>query len=339
MRNPINLVSSRTLFINFNKPLLNISCIRAPTLDTINRTYRNIAIAIEQQTDDINRLATMISKINIADTAALSSNQSPLLQRDSRLPDLPVLRKPINITPNVAVTTAAALNAERSAQRLKRALLAVRKEPLLNTKVATAPSAPLSFKSPSKHESGLFGGEMSGFEGLGGSLFSEPASKAPESDEKDWNLPEEHFDPSGPHGSPGGSLSGRREKPRRSHRAARRSPAPESVSSNATGTIATALNSSPAPVSFDWGPLPTFASPSTPKAFVPIFPSPSSAGNATTAGAASNPPSDLPKGFMPFAPLSSSSSPSPSHDPPSSSKMNTPIGFLFGQPPANLMKG
>ena len=39
---------------------------------------------------------------------------------------------PYNVTPDVAVTTAATLNAERSAQRLKKPLLTVRVEPLLN---------------------------------------------------------------------------------------------------------------------------------------------------------------------------------------------------------------
>ncbi len=286
----------------------------------------------------------MISKINIADTSALTSTRSLLLQRDSRLPDLPGPRKPINITPNVAVTTAAALNAERSAHRLKKALLAIRKEPLLNTKAAAAPGAPLAFNSPSKPGSGSFNSEMSGFEGLKGSLFSEPFGKVPELDEEDWHLPEDHFDPSGSHSNPGGSVSGRREKPKRGHRggsALRRSPAPESASSEATGTTTTTtLSSTSAPVSFDWGPLPTFASPSSsksiPKAFVPIFASPSTAGETiadVTSGAANSPPSGLPKGFVPFIPLSSPFSPEISSITNASSK-----GSLFEPPPSNLPK-
>jgi len=281
----------------------------------------------------------MISKINIADTSALTSTRSLLLQRDSRLPDLPGPRKPINITPNVAVTTAAALNAERSAHRLKRALLAIRKEPLLNTKAAAAPGAPLAFKSPSKPGSGAFSREMSGFEGLKGSLFSEPLGKVPELDDEDWHLPEDHFDPSGSHSNPGGSGSGRREKAKRGHRggsALRRSPAPESANSEATGpTTTTALSSASAPVSFDWGPLPTFASPSSSKStpFVPIFASPTAA-NTTAGGAASSPSSSLPKGFVPFVPLSS---PSPSPEISSSTNAN-PKGSLF-EFPSNLSKG
>lgn len=58
-------------------------------------------------------------------------------------------RRPLNVTPNVAITTAAALNAERSAQRLKRAMLASRTQPLLNT-TATALPVPTSFQTPQK---------------------------------------------------------------------------------------------------------------------------------------------------------------------------------------------
>ncbi|KAF8553898.1 hypothetical protein OG21DRAFT_1463354 [Imleria badia] len=58
-------------------------------------------------------------------------------------------KRPLNVTPNVAITTAAALNAERSAQRLKRAMLASRARPLLNM-TATASPVPTSFQTPQK---------------------------------------------------------------------------------------------------------------------------------------------------------------------------------------------
>jgi nucleoporin NUP159 len=57
--------------------------------------------------------------------------------RDKRLPDTGTRRR-VNVTPHVAISTATALNAERSAQRLKLALLTVRKEPLLNVEAASA---------------------------------------------------------------------------------------------------------------------------------------------------------------------------------------------------------
>ena len=50
-------------------------------------------------------------------------------------------RSTINVTANIAVTTAAALNAERAAQRLKKALMNARKEPLLNKQAAEAVAA------------------------------------------------------------------------------------------------------------------------------------------------------------------------------------------------------
>lgn len=68
--------------------------------------------------------------------------------RDKRLSESRV-KKPSTVIPDVAVTTATALNAERSAQKLKRALLAARKEPLLN-KAISHPAPPTSFLTPGK---------------------------------------------------------------------------------------------------------------------------------------------------------------------------------------------
>ncbi|KAH9068189.1 hypothetical protein EDB83DRAFT_2593303 [Lactarius deliciosus] len=60
------------------------------------------------------------------------------------------MRRPLGVTPHVASTTAAALNAEQSAHRLKEALLPVRTEPLLNTQAAHAKPAPRAFDTPQK---------------------------------------------------------------------------------------------------------------------------------------------------------------------------------------------
>ncbi|KAF5370453.1 hypothetical protein D9615_009738 [Tricholomella constricta] len=126
--------------------------LRAPSLDTINRTYRNIDLAIQQQSADVALLKRRISKLHLSTPSKSlspgSSSRSSTPARDARLPD-PAAR-PYNVTPNVAITTAAALNAERAAHKLKRALLAVRKEPLLNTRAASASPAPLSFGTPQK---------------------------------------------------------------------------------------------------------------------------------------------------------------------------------------------
>jgi len=58
-------------------------------------------------------------------------------KRDGRLPkEAPRL---LEVTPSVAMSTAAALNAELSAHKLKRALMAARKEPTLNVQTASMP--------------------------------------------------------------------------------------------------------------------------------------------------------------------------------------------------------
>ena len=60
------------------------------------------------------------------------------------------MRRPLDVTPHVASTTAAALNAEQAARRLKEALLAVRTEPLLNKQAANARPALRAFDIPQK---------------------------------------------------------------------------------------------------------------------------------------------------------------------------------------------
>ena len=110
---------------------------RPPSLDTVNRTFRNIDIAIGQQKEEVSQLRHRMARLEISGgvgTRQLAVSSS---------------KRPVNVTPNVAITTAAALNAERSAQRLKKALLASRTEPLLNT-TATASLLPPSFQTPQK---------------------------------------------------------------------------------------------------------------------------------------------------------------------------------------------
>ncbi|KAF8969236.1 hypothetical protein BDZ97DRAFT_1796720 [Flammula alnicola] len=226
---------------------------RAPSLDTINRTYRNIEIAIEQQSDEVARLASRVAKLNIKQ--AVDSSPS----RDARLPDIG-RRRPYNVTPNVAVTTAAALNAERSAQRLKKALLSVRAEPLLNTKAASAPCAPVAFTTPKKSSSSstAFAFQTP----ITGPLFSEPLT--PDAI-PDWNIPEDNFNP-----TPSTVSSGRRGAGgQRKHQSV---PLKRSMGSTPV---------TPTPAGFEWGPLPSFSSPpasSVPRSFVPISTSPSAFG-------------------------------------------------------------
>ncbi|KAG6808999.1 hypothetical protein H0H92_002042 [Tricholoma furcatifolium] len=125
--------------------------IRPPTLDSINRTYRNIDLALNQQTAQLALLQKRYAKSRSRSSLRSSNEPSPSSdpERDPRLPS-PQARPRSAVTPDVAVTTAAALNAERAAHRLKRALLQTRTAPLLNTAAVQAPAPPLSFNTPQK---------------------------------------------------------------------------------------------------------------------------------------------------------------------------------------------
>ncbi|KAF9463874.1 hypothetical protein BDZ94DRAFT_1282304 [Collybia nuda] len=212
--------------LNSGKPGL-----RAPSLDTINRTYRNIDLAIHHQSDEVHKLSIRISKLNLSSSQALTTTNTRTT-RDPRLPD-PISRRPYNVTPHVAITTAAALNAERSAHKLKRALLSVRKEPLLNVRAATAPAPPAAFNTPQKALPG-FG---VGFATPPGPLFP----KTPEVvNTPNWTLPEDNFHPSTP---PSGRRGAGAVKKHQSV------PLKRTPGGTASPT---------APPTFNWGPLPTF---------------------------------------------------------------------------------
>ncbi|PPQ95721.1 hypothetical protein CVT26_008364 [Gymnopilus dilepis] len=216
---------------------------RPPTLDTINRTYRNIELTIEQQSEDIAELASRIEKLKIKERFASSAGNEEELAGLGR-------RRPYNVTPNVAVTTAAALNAERSAHRLRKALLSVRKEPLLNKKVLEAPPAPMAYKTPQKPK------DKTPFATLtpgAASLFGEPVTPSKPLSTPSFipipgldNLPEDNFSPTGPsplHGRRGATV------PKKHQSVALR----KSAGSAAPVTP-------PPPSDFEWGPLPSFSS-------------------------------------------------------------------------------
>ncbi|KAF9223599.1 hypothetical protein BS17DRAFT_780883 [Gyrodon lividus] len=120
-----------------NELKLGKPSLRAPSLDTVNRTFRNVDIAIDQQKQEVSKLRLRMAKLHISETGT----RDKLTGSSSK--------RPLNVTPNVAATTAAALNAERSAHRLKRILLASRTQPLMNTMATVAP-APTSFQTPQK---------------------------------------------------------------------------------------------------------------------------------------------------------------------------------------------
>ena len=104
----------------------------------MNRTFRNIDINIDQRKREVYQLRHRLAKLEIS--GGVGTRDQLVISSSKR---------PLNVTPNVAITTAAALNAERSAQRLKKAMLASRTQPLLNT-TATASPIPTSFQTPQK---------------------------------------------------------------------------------------------------------------------------------------------------------------------------------------------
>ncbi|KAJ4488409.1 hypothetical protein J3R30DRAFT_3435653 [Lentinula aciculospora] len=237
--------------VNSGRPTL-----KPPSLDTIHRTYRNIDIALQQQTDEVAQLNTRFLKLNLA-------AYSPVA-RDPRLPSFSPRSRPSIITPDVAVTTAAALNAERSAHKLKTMLLKTRKEPLLNVrareateggkKVPTAYMTPKSSSGPPLMDSGA--GIQFATPVIRGPLFGgtvTPSSSAPDTGNWDaLSFPEDNFHISTPM-SAGGRRGG---TPQRKH-----GPAPSVKKSPAPGSPEVPKASSPG-ASFDWGPLPIFNKPS-----------------------------------------------------------------------------
>ena len=219
---------------------------RAPALDTINRTYRNIDIAIARQMEDINKLSSRMSKL---DLKTFQKSKSPST-RDKRLPDRSNKGgKAVNITSSIAATAATTLNAERSAYKLKKVLLSVRDKPLLNAKASTTAGTRVEFKTPQKPGSGLFG-----------STGGAPVTPLPP-------LPATFPTTTSP--SPL-SASGGTRRTKHHAKSAWSSKKPEGENLP-----------SPAPAAFDWGPPPANASgqkpvPNLPFSLLPSIPPPGS---------------------------------------------------------------
>lgn len=256
--------------------------IRAPTLDVINRTYRNIDIAIQQQTDEIAKLADRVTNLKLGSTDTSSS------PRDSRLPEQ--RRRSVAVTPHVAVTTAAALNAERSAHKLKKALLKARKEPILNQRAALAPPPPSELQTPQKPLA-----SSSPFSSVTGPLFSTLGgnTQTPIPD-LNFNIPEDNFHPGSPLPS---SRRGAGSAPKK-HGSVPLKKTPGGTSQSPP---------SAAPPADFWGPLPVFNNPPLNKLaaevkpmdpFIPFGPGPSTPTPAAKEGSASSLPGGGFEAFM-----------------------------------------
>ncbi|KAK7691120.1 hypothetical protein QCA50_006223 [Cerrena zonata] len=219
--------------------------VRAPSLDTINRTYRNIDIAISQQSDDLTRLVSRMSKLKIKrsrDSPAPSSRFSASSEESRFLTATQDdKRAPVNVTSSIAVTTAAALNAERAAQRLKKALMKARKEPLLNTQAAEATTA-YDFKTPPKADLARF------LESATSSPAFSFSNTSPGDllDTPQWDVPT--FEVSGPDSPESPSPYSHASRVRKSTNKEQHTPSPK-----LKGTLG---STSTIPAGFSWGPLP-----------------------------------------------------------------------------------
>lgn len=217
------------------------SSIKAPTLDTINRTYRNIGRALDQQEEELDQLRRRVGKLDLGSISVKSRRQfaSNGLQRDPRLPDSSRGGKSFTVSPHVAMSTAAALNAERSAHKLKQAILAIHSEPLLNRRVMTVTLAPPQlFSTPTK----AGGGGLVFNAPSGGSLFSglSPAAQP----EFSLEMGDDHFQPTA-------------LQPRGRRGAGSGQPKLHSTGPKVTPKLEGAADATPKS-SFDWGPLPAF---------------------------------------------------------------------------------
>ncbi|VDC04817.1 unnamed protein product [Peniophora sp. CBMAI 1063] len=208
---------------------LGKSRIKPPSLDTVNRTLRNIDMTIEQQSAEIAGLSARVSKLDLATSRRPSRARS---HRDRATPE-PTPR-PRAVTPSIAERTAAALTAERAAFKLKAALLNARSEPLLNTKALNAPPALHAFADPSR-PAPISAPSASDF-------FSTPFTLPPLSVSGDLTAP--------------GPTAGRKRMASATHQKSVQIK-PHAAPVAGIGATPTPLGSAlPKPPAFDWGPLP-----------------------------------------------------------------------------------
>ncbi|KAH9943101.1 uncharacterized protein BXZ73DRAFT_40095, partial [Epithele typhae] len=214
--------------------------LKPPTLDTINRTYRNIDIAIDQEETEVSELVNRVAVLELG-AEPLSGLHRSTSSRDKRLPDRGS-RVGREVTPNIAASTAAALNAERSAQKLKKVLLAARAKPLLNTTAVDA--MPLK-RDKAKRRAPMLGAESGAdvsaafFAGLGAGAWGPLPPFEPE------------FEPAG--AQPATGLASRnRKQPRHAKPIQTSGPKPPPP---------------PPPSGFSWGPVPVVQ----PKTTISVF--------------------------------------------------------------------
>ena len=124
------------------------SLIRAPSLDTIARTMRNITVAVNEKTYEIDDLELRLDVLRLTSKHTGSSTSVGTPSRKQPLPEAAHTTSPLRsalnrsaVNPKVAERAARALNDERKSFQVKHALLSARKEPILNRTMADKAAA------------------------------------------------------------------------------------------------------------------------------------------------------------------------------------------------------
>lgn len=126
------------------KDLSHLS-LSAPALQTVNETYKNIAIALQERSQDIFNLQARWAQLDAP------SRRQTLTRYDSPVP-APTTSSVAPITPHIATLAAAALNAERSAQGLKNVLLGRKSGTQLNSQAVGVAASVSVYDPPIKDE-------------------------------------------------------------------------------------------------------------------------------------------------------------------------------------------
>jgi nucleoporin NUP159 len=221
-----------------------------------------MALFTNEQERSVEKLVTRISKLDLSSDLQEPRLPTALTHRDPRLPDPP--KSAVSPTSQVAITTAAALNAERSAAKLKKALLAVRSRPILNTTAAHAEPAPVAFGA----QSTIMPSAPLGTFPPPQSPFTTPVKSSTSEGGPNLFFPEDKF-------SPGTPLTPSKGMASRSSKSSNHTPGIKKQGSPGAATaFSPPVNVSPSPApapSFDWGPLPDFSKgPGNPIQFKPL---------------------------------------------------------------------
>lgn len=124
--------------------------LRTPSLDSVHRAVRNITAALTEKTFELDDLGNRLDLLRLKPSS--SSVSTPSISRSRKPISTPddtflvassrkgLVKTPQVTSPEAVATAKAALNAERKAAMLQRALLAVRSNPVINRTASASTS-------------------------------------------------------------------------------------------------------------------------------------------------------------------------------------------------------